>query len=223
MAKKKKHEKITEELEEQAYEEEKASSETKKKGTDGETEMAERMKELETRCAEWKDKYLRSMAEFENFRRRSSQEKTDWIKLSTQRLALEVCDVADNFERAIMQIDEDKMDDSFVKGVLMIEQQLRNVLAKEGVRKIEALGKEFDPSLHEALAHIPSEFEENIVAAVIQNGYMMHDKVLRPVRVAVSSGKIEETKDPETEDGPSRRKDPNEIENKSTMEEKWEK
>ncbi len=224
MAKKKKHEKITEELEEQAYEEEVAGSrKVEKKEVEKETDMAAKIEELEAKCAELKDKYLRSMAEFENFRRRSVQEKSDWIKLSTQRLALEVCDVADNFERAMLQVDEDKLDDSFVKGVMMIEQQLRNVLAKEGVRKIEALGKEFDPALHEALAHIPSEFEENIVAAVIQNGYMMHDKVLRPVRVAVSSGKIEETKDPETEDGPSRRKDPNEIENKSTMEEKWEK
>lgn len=209
MAKKEKHEKITEELEEQAYEEEVASSKKVEKKADKENDMAAKIEELEAKCAEWKDKYLRSMAEFENFRRRSVQEKSDWIKLSTQRLALEVCDVADNFERAMLQVDEDKLDDSFVKGVLMIEQQLRNVLAKEGVRKIDALGKEFDPALHEALAHIPSEFEENIVAAVIQNGYMMHDKVLRPVRVAVSSGKIEENNgDPEPGDEPSGGKDP---------------
>lgn len=213
MAKKEKHEKITEELEEQAYEEEVASSKKVEKKADKENDMAAKIEELEAKCAEWKDKYLRSMAEFENFRRRSVQEKSDWIKLSTQRLALEVCDVADNFERAMLQVDEDKLDDSFVKGVLMIEQQLRNVLAKEGVRKIDALGKEFDPALHEALAHIPSEFEENIVAAVIQNGYMMHDKVLRPVRVAVSSGKIEENNgDPEPGDEPSGGKDPAKIE-----------
>jgi len=84
----------------------------------------------------------------------------------------------------------------------MIEQQLRTVLEKEGVVRIEALGKEFDPSLHDALAHIPSEYEENLVAAVIQNGYLMNGKVLRPVRVAVSSGKIEQEKqepDPESE------------------------
>ena len=137
---------------------------------------------------EWKDKYLRSMAEFENFRRRSTQEKTDWIKRSTEKLALEVCDVLDNFERALMQMEPEHEADKFVKGVLMIEQQLRSVLLREGVKKIEALGQEFDPSLHDALAHIPSEYDENTVAAIIQNGYTMNDKVIRPARVAVSNG-----------------------------------
>jgi len=152
-------------------------------------------------AAEWKDKYLRGMAEFENFRRRSNQEKADWIKLATQKLALDVCDVLDNFERALAQVDDAKRDDTFVKGIMMIEQQLRNVLEKEGVRRIEALGTEFDPAWHDALAHIPSEYEENIVAAVIQNGYTMHDKILRPARVAVSSGKIETTREIPIEGG----------------------
>ena len=137
---------------------------------------------------EWKDKYLRSMAEFENLRRRSNQEKTDWIKRSTEKLALEVCEVLDNFERALMQLEPEHAEDKFVQGILLIEQQLRSVLLREGVKKIEALGKEFDPSLHDALAHIPSEFDENIVAAIIQNGYTMNDKVIRPARVAVSNG-----------------------------------
>jgi molecular chaperone GrpE len=149
--------------------------------------------DLVREAADWKDKYLRSMAEFENYRRRSNQEKADWIKLATQKLALEVCDVLDNFERALSQVDESKREDTFVKGVIMIEQQLRSVLEKEGVRRIDALGKPFDPAWHEALAHIPSEYEEDVIAAVIQNGYMIHDKVLRPSRVAVSSGKKDNT------------------------------
>jgi molecular chaperone GrpE len=147
---------------------------------------------LEAEVHEWKDKYLRSMAEFENYRRRSIQEKSDWIKLSTEKLAMSVCDVLDNFERALMQLKEDHKGDSVVKGFIMIEQQLRQVLDKEGVKKIECLGKDFDPVYHEALAHIPSELEENMVAAVIQNGYTMHDKVIRPARVAVSNGNLPE-------------------------------
>ncbi len=183
---KKKAEKMTKEMEEQAFAEESGEAETTA------AEPEERILELEKEVAEWKDKYLRSMAEFENFRRRSNQEKADWIKLATQDLALRICDVADNFDRALAQIGGEAKEDAFVKGVFMIEQQLRSVLEKEGVRRIEALGEEFDPALHEALAHIPSEYEENVVAAVIQNGYTMHDKVLRPVRVAVSSGRIGE-------------------------------
>jgi len=71
---------------------------------------------------------------------------------------------------------------------VLIERQLVNALEKEGVKKIEALGESFDPDFHDALAHIPSDYDENVVAAIIQNGYMMHDKVIRPVRVAVSNG-----------------------------------
>jgi molecular chaperone GrpE len=155
-----------------------------------ETELTpeERIAELEIEIAELKDKYIRSMAEFENFRNRSNREKADWIKLSTQKLALKVCDVLDNLERALEQVDEEAKEDKLIKGFVLIEQQLRKVLESENVRKIEALGSEFDPAIHEALAHIPSDEEENIVTAVIQNGYTSHDVVIRPAKVAVSSG-----------------------------------
>ncbi len=172
----------------------------------GELSPREIIAQWERENAEGKEKSLRSMAEFENYRRRSIQEKSDWIKLATQNLAQEVCDVMDNFERALAQLTDADREHSFIKGVMQIEQQLRSVLGREGVCKIEAQGKEFDPSLHEALAHIPSEFDANLIAAVIQNGYTMHDKVLRPVRVAVSSGKFDESQpatEPPAEDKPS--------------------
>jgi len=180
---KKKHEEEKQNEQEQALE-----SESPQK-TD-----AEIIAELNAEIESWKDKYLRSLADFENLRRRTNQEKADWIRLATEKLALGVCDVMDNFERALMQVPEDMKDNGYMKGILLIEQQLRNVLEKDGVKKLEALGQEFDPKFHEALAHFPSEYEENIVAAVIQNGYSMHDKVIRPVRVAVSSGLKEELK-----------------------------
>ena len=153
-----------------------------------EEQKTDKIQELEQEIAEWKDKYLRCMAEFENFRKRSIAEKADWIRLATQKFALEICDVLDNFERAILQGSEEEKSTPFGKGVLMIEQQLRKALEREGVRKIEALGQPFNPEFHDALAHIPSDLENNTVAAIIQNGYTMHDKVLRPVRVAVSNG-----------------------------------
>lgn len=102
-------------------------------------------------------------------------------------MVLELCDVIDNFERALHpEVEMNR--ESFEKGIELIFQQLENVLKKEGVKKIEALEEEFDPNYHEALAHIPSELEENKVVAIIQNGYTMNDKVIRPVRVAVSNG-----------------------------------
>lgn len=136
----------------------------------------------------WKDKYLRNMAEFDNFRRRSIKEKSDWLKNSNERILLEICDVIDNFERAMTQLKEEQKDDPFIKGVLQIEQQLNSLLVKENIVKIETEGKEFDPSIHEALAHIPSDEAENTVVATIQNGYKLNDKVVRAARVAVSNG-----------------------------------
>ncbi len=138
---------------------------------------------------DYRNKYLRVMAEFENYRKRTNAEKADWIRHATKELALHVCDVLDNFERALLQAKAEDLESPFGKGITLIEKQLEKSLEKEGVKKIEALGKEFDPEFHEALAHIPSEYEENIVAAIVQNGYTMHDKVIRPVRVAVSNGK----------------------------------
>jgi molecular chaperone GrpE len=128
------------------------------------------------------------MAEFDNYRRRSIEEKSDWIKRATEKLALTICDVLDNFDRALMQVNEEQKEDNFIKGIILIDQQLKAALEKEGVKRIDALGHDFDPKLHDALANIPSEYEEGKVAAIIQNGYTMHEKLIRPVRVAVSTG-----------------------------------
>lgn len=133
------------------------------------------------------DKYLRAAAEFDNFRRRSISEKTNWIKYANERLILELCDVLDNFERAVEQQENDEPK-AFRKGIEMIYKQLSELLKKENVIKIDALHKEFNPLFHEALARIPSDKEENLVVAIIQNGYLMNDKLIRPARVAVSNG-----------------------------------
>lgn len=145
-------------------------------------------KQPEQDASYWKDKYVRSMAEFENFRKRTMKEKSDWIKCSNEAILLSICDIMDNFERAMGQMKEDHQEDPFIKGIIQIKQQLDSLLAKEHVQKIETEGKEFDPSLHEALAHIPSDLEENMIVAVIQNGYKLYDKVVRTARVAVSNG-----------------------------------
>jgi molecular chaperone GrpE len=147
--------------------------------------------DLEAGIAEWKDRYLRAMADFDNYRKRSMEEKSDWIKRATEKLALSVCDVLDNFDRALLQLSPEQKEDNFIKGIILIDQQLKNSLEREGVKRIEAIGEDFDPKKHEALAKIPSDYEEGKIAAIIQNGYLMNEKLIRPVRVAVSSGKQE--------------------------------
>jgi molecular chaperone GrpE len=128
------------------------------------------------------------VAEFENFRRRSSAEKANWIKNANQRLILELCDVNDNFERAMEAAESSGDKKDYQKGILMIHQQIANILKREGVEMIETDGKDFDPEYHEALAHIPSELKENKIAATIQNGYIMNGVVIRAARVAVANG-----------------------------------
>lgn len=151
-------------------------------------EDVNREKQLEDDIAHWKDKYVRSMAEFENYRKRTLKEKSDWIKSSNESILLAICDIMDNFERAMGQMKDDHQEDPFIKGIIQIKQQLDNLLTKEHVEKIESEGKNFDPSVHEALAHIPSDSDEDKIVAVIQNGYTLYDKVIRPARVAVSNG-----------------------------------
>ena len=179
------------------------AKDTKEKDTSKEVEIEEKQEEekksnrmsskekielLQHEISEIMDQKLRIAAEFDNFRRRTLIEKANWIKNATERLVLEICEVRDNFERALHAEKENGNADSFKEGIELIFQQMEEVLKKEGVTKIEAIGQKFDPKYHDALAHVPSEEEENRVIAVIQNGYLMNNKVIRPVKVAVSNG-----------------------------------
>lgn len=179
--------KMVDEKEKQEVEQE-APVEEQEEREEQTPEEVDREKQLEEDIAYWKDKYVRNMAEFENYRKRTMKEKADWIKSSNEGILLSICDIMDNFERAMGQMKDNHHDDPFIKGIIQIKQQLDNLLVKEHVEKIETEGAEFDPAIHEALAHIPSDLEENKIVAVIQNGYKLYDKVMRTARVAVSNG-----------------------------------
>jgi len=153
-----------------------------------EQSIADKIEQLEREKAEFKDKWLRSVAEFDNYRRRSNAEKSTWIKNANQRLVLELCDVNDNFERAIDADNSQKDAGNFLKGIELIFKQIGNILKREGVEKIITEKKNFDPEFHEALAHIPSNLGENKIVATIQNGYLMNGKLIRAAQVAVSNG-----------------------------------
>ena len=135
-----------------------------------------------------RDQKLRIAAEFENFRRRTVTEKSLWIKNANERLLIEICDIRDNFERGLDAGKNEKNGESYKKGIELIFQQMENLLKKEGIKKIETEGEEFDPQFHEALAHIPSELDENKIVATIQNGYILNERIIRAARVAVSNG-----------------------------------
>lgn len=144
-----------------------------------------KVKALEDAAAADKDKYLRLLAEYDNFRKRSVKERLDASADASAKAALEVISVIDNFERAMAA---ECSDESYKKGVEMIYGQFTEVIKKLGVEEIDALGKEFDPNLHNAVSQVEDgNFGENTVSQVYRKGYKLGDKVIRCAMVVVAN------------------------------------
>lgn len=153
--------------------------------TDPVSELEAKVAALEEAAAADKDKYLRLLAEYDNFRKRSIQEKLNAAHDATAKAALEVVSVIDNFERAVAA---DCTDENYKKGVEMIYNQFEGVLAKLGVEEIESTGVEFNPVYHNAVSQIEDEsLGENVVAQVYQKGYKIGEKVIRCAMVVVAN------------------------------------
>ena len=149
--------------------------------------LEEEIEKLQEEAASYKDRWLRAAAEFENFRRRNEKDRIDWIKNANKDLILELINVYEHLELAIKSADTDQVPENFRKGIVMVHDQLKDLLKKFGLRRIEAVGTEFDPQYHQALVCTPKEgFDDNIIFDCIQSGYILNDKVLRPARVAVA-------------------------------------
>lgn len=130
-------------------------------------------------------KYLRLMADFQNYKRRTEKEKNDIYAFANEKIVSELLNVIDNFERAL---DAGSDGDSFVEGMNLIFKQLQGVLEKAGVVEIEALGQDFDPNFHHAvLTEDSAEYESGKVTAVLQKGYLLNNKVIRPTMVKVAN------------------------------------
>ena len=151
-----------------------------------EPEEAEEPEEPEEPGEDWKDKYTRLYAEFQNFRRRTEKEKSDIYAFANEKFAMGLLEVMDNFERA-MEHAADSSDPKLAEGMQLILKQLQGVLEKNNVEEIEALGKPFDPNYHNAVMTEAAEgAESGTVTKVLQKGYMLNKKVIRPSMVAVS-------------------------------------
>lgn len=130
------------------------------------------------------DKFMRLQADFSNYKRRTEAQKTEYVELGVKKVANDLLPVIDNFERALDSI-ENK--DSTYDGILMIKNQLAGVLEKEGIVEMKALGEEFDPMYHHAvLTEDSDEYDSGYVIEVLQKGYLINEKTLRPAMVKVS-------------------------------------
>ena len=133
------------------------------------------------------DRYLRLMAEFQNYKKRVAKEKSDIRTYANEELVTELLAVLDNFERALVH-DPEADAAGYAKGMELILAQMKTVLEKSGLQEMEALGAEFDPSMHNAvMAEDNEEYDSGKVSKVLQKGYTLNKKVIRPAMVAVAN------------------------------------
>jgi molecular chaperone GrpE len=155
----------------------------------GREELVVQIEKLEKENHELSDRLLRTMAEFDNYRKRVAREKEDLLKYGAEKMALDILPVADNFERALEQAKTAKNAASVVEGVEMIFKQFLATLEKFNIKPFDSIGQAFDPEKHEAMAQQENgEYAENTVMAEFQKGYFLNGKLLRPARVVVSRG-----------------------------------
>lgn len=137
-----------------------------------------------------REMYLRKLAEFDNFRKRTERERNEWKNLATEDLIREILPVMDNFERALQHAG-DSDPETFRQGVEMIARQLGDLLQKEGLEELNPLGAQFDPELHEAVERIEnSEHEPGTVVSVLVKGYTLRGRLVRPAMVSVAVGSM---------------------------------
>lgn len=147
--------------------------------------------ELEAQVGELKDQLLRALAETENLRRRTQREREDTLKYASASLARDILGVADNLARAIESLsDEDKEDERIaplLAGVELTQKELQAAFDRHHIVQLDPIGEKLDPHRHEAMFEVPSPPEAaGTIVQVIQPGYMLHDRLLRPARVGVA-------------------------------------
>ncbi len=145
-----------------------------------------REEELQAQIDEYKDKYLRLAADFDNFRKRSAKESGERAARATENFAIEILDVVDNIDRALAADEK-----ALREGVVQIQKVLAKILENHSISPIDSMNAQFDPNKHEAIAYVPSDAKEGIIIDELIRGYTMGDKVIRCAKVAVSKGKEE--------------------------------
>lgn len=178
---------LEEETVEEVFAENEASEQTEEVPDQEQDPAQLKIAELEAKLEDADNRYLRLQADFDNFRRRSRIELEASAKYRAQSVITDLLPAIDNFERAMkMEVDNEQAK-SLMQGVEMVYRSLLDALKNEGVEVIEAVGKEFDPHLHQAVMQAEDEnYGSNIVVEEFQKGYMLKDRVIRPAMVKVN-------------------------------------
>ncbi|MDE6181730.1 MAG: nucleotide exchange factor GrpE [Eubacteriales bacterium] len=150
--------------------------------------LKENLENAEKTSKDYLDRLQRTMAEFDNFRKRTNAEKTSMFENGTISAIEKLLPILDNFERAISSTSDEDKESPIFKGVDMIYKQMQEAFSNMGVEELEGIGAEFNPNLHNAVLHIEDEnLGENVIAEVLQKGYKYKDKVIRPSMVKVAN------------------------------------
>lgn len=132
--------------------------------------------------AETKNRLLRALADFDNYKKRSALEREQFVQFANEALITELLPILDGFNRALQHSASEEL----TKGIALIKKQLEDILAKHGIKEIEALGKPYDPNLHEAILSKEDSGPEGVIIEEMQKGYSLHGRVIRPSMVIVS-------------------------------------
>ena len=157
-------------------------------------QLQARIAELEQAYEEQKNLYLRTLADFQNYRRRQHEEMERQRTLLLESLMAELLPILDNFERALQAAEATRELEPLIEGVRMTERQVKAVLARYDIHPIVAVGQLFDPNLHEAIQRVETiDYEDGLVIDEVERGYRMGERVLRPSRVIVAKRPPEAT------------------------------
>ena len=179
-------EETAEDRKDETSKEEASSEETPKKEKKFGRKKDKAVEKLEEKVKELEDMRVRQLAEFENFRKRSEKEKSQMFEVGAKSVIEKILPVMDNFERGLQGVPEEEKDAPFVKGVEMVYKQMLTAFEEMGVKPIEAVGKEFDPNLHNAVMAVDDDsLESGTVAEEMQKGYMYKESVVRHSMVKV--------------------------------------
>ena len=154
-----------------------------------ETSSEPTVESLQAELADAEKRVLMAHADLDNFRRRTRRDQQDSLKYATLPMMGQILEALDNFDRAMEAHEQDPSGAGLLDGVKMVAQQISDILTEKGCKKIEAVGQPFDPNKHQAMQMQPSdEYEANIVMMDLRPGFELHDRVIRPSQVFVSTG-----------------------------------
>lgn len=181
-----------------------------------ESEEENEILKLEAENKNLKDKFLRKVAEFENYKRRIENEQLNYFKYANESLIIDLLSILDDFERSLNYINGESNKNNVLEGNKLIYDKFQKTLTNYGLKKIEALNKQFDVHFHEALLQVPKEgVPPHTVIEEVETGYLLKDKVIRHTKVIVSSDLVEEKSNGENE---MNDETTNEISNERTKE-----